>query len=344
MNDSTGRSRWFVRIAPAIGLFFLAPLTAEYLMGNVPITFLYAVVPLGAMYGGGALLIREIARRTGRGWPTMLTWALAYGLFEEAIITQTLWNPNWGNTRILDYGFVPALGTALPWLMFMIGVHTVFSISAPIAVAETLARTRRTEPWLGKIGLGVVGGLFVLVVVFNLTAGLAVTGAFASPAQIVVSLVVIAGLVVLGWFVGRPAVERPRVDGDAPSPWLVGVFALVAGAIFVLLYAVDPSGLSPWFAIPLPAWLSVLIYLALFAVVVVVMARWSRRNGWSDAHRLALAGGAMLTYAWHSFPWQTIGPTSTAVDLTGNAIFTAGAVALLVVAATRLRKEHQLAA
>ncbi|MFC7585461.1 hypothetical protein ACFQYP_18280 [Nonomuraea antimicrobica] len=75
------------------------------------------------------------------------------------------------------------------------------------------------------------------------------------------------------------------------------------------------------------------LYVVLFTVVLTVIARWSRREGWSQAHRLALAGGALLTYAWHSFPWRTIDPASLAVDLAGNVVFTAGAVVLLVVAA-----------
>lgn len=311
---STRKLHWTVRIAPVVGLVFLGP-----------------------MYGGGALLIREVARRTGRGWRTMLTWALAYGMFEEAFLTQTLWNPNWAETRILDCGFVPALGTAPPWLLFMVGVHTVFSISVPIALMETLTRSRRTTPWLGKVGLGVVAGLFALVVVYSVVA---LAGSLAGTPQLVGAAVVIAALLVLGWFLGRPRAEaRPLAAGDAPSPWLVGLFSLAAGAIFVLLYAVDPSGLSPWFAIPVPAWLSVLIYLALFAVVLVAMDRRSRRAGWADAHRLALAGGAVLTYAWHSFPWRTIAPSSLPVDLAGNAVCTAIAVTVLVIAAVRIRQE-----
>ncbi|MQA85247.1 MAG: hypothetical protein GEV03_11635 [Streptosporangiales bacterium] len=345
MNEPiTRRSRWTVRVAPAIGLYFLAPLVAEFLMGNVPITHLYALLALAPLYGGGALLIREIARRTGRGWPTMLTWALAYGMFEEALVTQTLWNPNWGNTRILDYGFVPELGTAPPWMMFMVGVHTVFSISVPIAIVETLAGPRRTTPWLGKVGLGVTTALFVVIVGFSIFGTIWAIGNFASAPQLVGAGVVIVVIVALGWRFGRPAPlagARPQAAGNAPSPWFVGGFALVAGATFVLLYATDPRGLSPWLAaaIPIPAWLSVVIYLALFAVVLTLMARWSHRAGWSDAHRLALAGGALLTYAWHSFPWQSIAPASPAVDLAGNTLFTAGAVALLVVTALRLRRD-----
>ena len=47
-------------IAPAIGLFFVAPLVAEYLLGDIPIKMLGVLAILAPLYGGGALLIREV--------------------------------------------------------------------------------------------------------------------------------------------------------------------------------------------------------------------------------------------------------------------------------------------
>ncbi|MDP4510109.1 hypothetical protein [Nonomuraea turcica] len=336
------------RLAPAIGLFFLAPLTAEYLMGNAPITDnVLKLLGLSCLYGGGALLIREFARRTGRGWPAMMTLALVYGLIEEAYVTQTLWDSNWVvGAHTLEYGFIPALGLAGPWTLFMVGVHTAFSISAPIAVAETLAGARRTTPWLGKVGLTIAGVMYAVVALGSGIAQ-AVYGHHASALQLIGAAVVIAAIIVVGVRLPRRTTDLTPLPGRAPSPWVAGALAMVAGAVFVLLYAVDPTGFTPWLAeaIPLPAWLSTIIYLALFVTVATVVVRWSHRAGWSQAHRLALAGGAMLTYAWHSFPQRTITPTvprtpptPLAEDLASNAILTAGAVALLVVAALRLRR------
>jgi hypothetical protein len=56
-------------VAPALGLLMLAPLVGEYLLGNVAINQLVALAFLAPLYGGGALLIREVARHTGHGWP-----------------------------------------------------------------------------------------------------------------------------------------------------------------------------------------------------------------------------------------------------------------------------------
>jgi hypothetical protein len=61
-------------------------------LAGLPITFLFALVLLAPLYGGGALLIRELARGAGRGWPTILLLALAYALLEEGITTMSLLN------------------------------------------------------------------------------------------------------------------------------------------------------------------------------------------------------------------------------------------------------------
>ena len=83
------------RVLPAVTLFFVAPLVAEFLLGNLPLKLLGALVMLGPLYGGGALLIRELVRRSGRGWPSILMLAFAYAVIEEAFTTQTLFNPDY---------------------------------------------------------------------------------------------------------------------------------------------------------------------------------------------------------------------------------------------------------
>ena len=40
------------------------------------------MLPLILLYGGGALVIREVTRRLGRGYPTMALFAVGYALLE----------------------------------------------------------------------------------------------------------------------------------------------------------------------------------------------------------------------------------------------------------------------
>ncbi|WP_292519449.1 hypothetical protein [Methanoculleus sp.] len=324
---------FFSRIAPAAILFFLAPLVAEFLLGNLAITMLPALIVLAPMYGGGALLIREVVRRTGRGWPGMIVLALAYAVLEEGIITQSLFNPGYLGENLLDYGFLPPLGSALPWTLFVLTLHTVWSISVPIALVEVLFPERRTTPWLGRPGLAITFALFAAGST-AITAATLSTEAFVAPVpQLAGAAAAVIALIVAAFSL-PPALHRPADASTrlAPGAWSVGVFSLAAGSIFMLITILTLTlHLSAW-------WAPVALYLLLDAVVIAVVRSWSGRRGWGDRHRLALAGGALLTYAWYAFPQPSVSLGNSAIGLIGNAVFAAGAILLIAVTARRLQR------
>jgi hypothetical protein len=150
------------RVAPAAGLFLLSPLVAEYLLGNIAVSGILGVLALAPMYGGGAPLIREAARRAGRGWPTMLLLAVAYGVLQPGLLDQSLFNPSYEGYDFQSVAHGPALGSSAHWAMTFVGGHAVWSIAAPIAIVETLVPDRRTTPWLGRAGLVVTAVVFML--------------------------------------------------------------------------------------------------------------------------------------------------------------------------------------
>jgi hypothetical protein len=308
------------RVLPAIGLFFLAPLVAEFLLGDLPINLLPALVVLAPMYGGGALLIREVVRRTGGGWPRIFGLALAYAIFEEAFTTQTLFNPNYLhlNLHLLAPAYIPALGIGVWWTAFVLTLHAVWSISVSVALAEALVPDRVNTPWLGRVGLAVTAVLFLLGAAASTGITLKQDPFVASRAQLAVAA--LAVVVVIAASLRLP--HWPAIGGRAPSPWLAGATALVAGSIFL----VTPSR---W------AWGAVGVYALLDAAMIAVISRWSHSDGWGGLHRLALAGGAALAYAWHAFLQNPAVGKGGAVDRIGNAIFAAGLIVLLAVAARR---------
>lgn len=305
------------RVAPAVGLFLLAPLVAEFLLGNLPVTMLYSLVGLAPLYGGGALLIREVVRRTGRGWPTILLLAAAYGVVEEGIATQSLFDAGYAGQHLLAAGYVPALGIAVPWTMFVLTLHTAWSIATPIALVEVLAGDRGREPWLKLPGLVVAAVLFVAGVAFTRVFSAATDGYHAPAWLLVEAGVAVVVLVVVAFVVGRrPAAPLP---GHAPAPWVCGLVALAAGAVFFLAEALPGSwGVAAW--------------IVLFTAVATFVSRWARRDGWSPAHILGLAGGALLTYAWHAFVETPVVPVTPGVDRAGDIVFGLAAVLLLGVA------------
>src|SRR5665213_2009011 len=156
------------RIAPALALLILAPLVAEFLVGDFSVRQLGFVIAFIPQYGGGAILVREIARRARRGWPTIMLLALAYALIQEGFTTQTLFNPGYAGQRLLDYGYIPALGTSLDWTVFVLTLHVIWSIGSCVAIAEPLAGERWSEPWLGRAGLAIVSLLLLAGCTFTI--------------------------------------------------------------------------------------------------------------------------------------------------------------------------------
>jgi hypothetical protein len=311
------------RFWPAIGLFFLAPLVAEYLLGNLPITALFAVIGLAPLYGGGAVLIREFVRRRGWGYPSIVVLALAYGVLEEAVTTQSLFNPNYADLRLLDPGHIGFLGIGAPWTLFVLTLHTVWSITVPIILVEAVSKRPR-EPWLGNVGFTVTGVLFVLGVAATTLIQLKNDSFVASPAQFTGAGLVFFALIGQSARLGtRPAPKRG--PGGVPAVWVVGLCSLVVTSAFMLVDTFDLEG-----------WVTAAVYLVGWVAATLVVLFWSRRESWTRRHVLALASGALLTYAWHAFPESPVFDAPKTVDLIGNGIFAALAVVLLVFAWRRV--------
>jgi hypothetical protein len=317
------------KAAPAIGLFFLAPLVAEFLLGDLPITLLPALIVLAPVYGGGALLIREMVRRTGRGWPAILLLALAYAIFEEAFTTQTLFNPDYLHLHLglLAPAYIPALGIGGWWTVYVLTLHTVWSISVSIALAEALVPDRETTPWLGNLGLSLTAVLFVLGAVASTAMEIRNDHFIASTLQFVASAVACVVIIVIAFLLPKPTARTAHTLGPAPSPWLVGATSLAAGSIFLQI----PRS---W------GWRAVGIYLALYLAMIVAVSIWSQSANWSGLHRLGLAGGAAFAYAWHSFLQAPAVGRNDIVNRIGNAVFTTGLIVLLWLAAQRQRRSQ----
>lgn len=312
------------RILPAVGLFFLAPLVSEFLLGDLPITMLGALVMLAPMYGGGALLIREIVRRTGRGWDAILVLALAYSILEEAFATQTLFNPNYLglNLHLLDPGYIPALGIGAWWTIFVLTLHTVWSISVSIGLMEALVPDRATQPWLGKLGLSIDAVLFLLAAAAMTAFSIKQDHShfIASPRQFVSSAVIFLVVVLVAFALPRPTTAR--TPGSVPSPWAVGVIALLLSSLFEVV----PIA---W------GWRAIAAYLALDAIAIAIFSVWSLRAGWNSLHRLALAGGAALTYAWHAFTQNAVVGGSATINRISHVVFGLALIVLLWFAVRR---------
>lgn len=318
------------RIAPAIGLFFLSPLIGEFLLGNLSIDALLSGLFAVPLYGGGALLIREVARRTKRGWTTMILLGLAYAVVEEGLVTQSLFNPSFVGLNLLDIAYIPAIGMGAWWTLYVLTLHTVWSTSVAIALIEALVPNRRTTPWLGKVGLAITTILFLFGAIIICFGIYTQEGFLASPPQLIGTVIAIAALIVFAFKVRLS--RRLQVTSKTPSPRVVGLVSLLTSSLFMSLSLVIDV---------IPGWVIVGIYLALYALIIKLVSQWSRSAGWGNAHQLALAGGALLTYAWYGFPQTPTSGSAGTVDLIGNGIFASGACVLLAIANRTMRQTNQ---
>jgi len=76
------------RVSPALMLFFLSPIIAELLSGSAPPAEFFnplSLLVLTALYGSGAILVRELALRWNKRWPTIFVLGAAYGIVEEGL-------------------------------------------------------------------------------------------------------------------------------------------------------------------------------------------------------------------------------------------------------------------
>jgi hypothetical protein len=310
--------------APVWILLFLAPWTGEFLLGNIPITGIVSLPFLALLYGAGAVLIREIARRTGRGWPAILVLAAAYGVIEAGLVDQSLFNMSFEGHDAPNGMFVSALGINAYNAFAYVAGHMLWSIATPIALAELLTPARRTAPWLSKTGLAVIAGVYL--------AGCAVVFMFvhseerfaASPAQLAGAAVVAALLVALAFVLPR---NRPAATGNAwvPKPWLLGVGTFVAAGVF---FAKSET------------WGGLVFAALLLAGALGVLAHWTRQRGWTSRHLLAVAGAMLLTYAWGGFVLTALFHGGNPLAFGGNALFALMAVVIVMAARRMTVKPH----
>jgi hypothetical protein len=99
-------------VAPALVLFFLAPVIAELLTSSSPPAEFFTpfgFVVMCALYGTGAVLAHELRVAWNRGWPTMLALGAVFAVIEEGLMVRSFFDPNWPDIAGLgSYGRAPA--------------------------------------------------------------------------------------------------------------------------------------------------------------------------------------------------------------------------------------------
>ena len=231
-----------------------------------------------AYYGSAAVVIGEVARRSGRGWPTMLLMALAFGVVEVGLLTQSLFNPDYLGLHKLSFGYLPTLGIGLPWTIFVLTLHVVWSIATPIAVAAAVFPER--EPWLGPKRVAGLAALYLVTGALLCAGSMAATTFRPSTAQLVVSVCVALAAVAAAFGMPRAGAGAAPAESPVSRAGLAGLLvAFVCLSVFQLGHEAGP----PWFACT--------VMLVALAALGAFVLRWRFPAG-------GLGAGAVLVYVW----------------------------------------------
>ena len=276
-------------LVPGPGLFLLliAPVTGAVLSGLTPPSHLFNLLTLFSLcvvYGGGAIICRELMLYWGKGWPTLLMLGAAFGVVDEGLLNKSFFDPHWLYLGSLaSYGRWD--GVNWVWAVQQTVFHAVFSVALPVLLVGLIFPKRRQQRWVGPRGLLILLVLFALALVLGFFFG----SAYHPPLLLYgAALLVAIILIAIARFMPRTISLTRRTD--AAPPLRFGILGLLGTATFFLINWLLPTTLAPfWIAIPL----DLLVALVVGILLIVTSGNGA---GWTDRQKVWLAGGALAFF------------------------------------------------
>ncbi len=271
------------RTKAILALYFLSPVVGEMVSGSSPPSEFFTafgLIVLPLLYGGGALIIRELSVIWGKGWASILVMGLAYGIIEEGLMVKSFFDPSWVDIGILgEYGRF--MGVNWVWTVMLTLFHCVFSIAIPILLVNLAFPDQAGKRWISEKWLKRLGVVFLANVIVGF---LLFTKYFPGPLEYLVAAIV----VILLFVIAHEIPANPlRSDGGLKRPRRFYFLGLLLGSGILLTGWVVPStGVHPIMPIVMEVMLAVAcLYAAL---------SWSGSGrSWGEKHQLALASGAL---------------------------------------------------
>lgn len=259
---------WLVKRKPLFAILVIAPWFGEAVTQSTPALDLllpWNLAFMVALYGSGALICREVARRWAMGLPGLALLGAAYGVWEEALVDRYWFKPDfWNDMEVGRYSVV--WDTNLLLATHLTIFHSAISISASVLVVEHLFPSSRAQPWVGRAGVTIAGFALGIAVPF-------VYGEFDSlpDAWLLIGSALLCALFIVAAFLAPRA--KPETLTTPPKHrrrGLAWVVFLCASAHILSIWAVAQTSL-PW-----PIGLAV----AVAPVVVgVLFVRWMATGG-----------------------------------------------------------------
>jgi hypothetical protein len=305
--------------AAPITLALLAPVIGEVLFGAIPLSLLpFGLLGLIGLYGGGALIVREIVRRRGLSSAWLVWLGVAYAILEEGTVVQSLFDQHYRGLDFLGF-YGHAGGVNWVWALFIVPYHAVFSIAIPILLTELLFPDRSRAPWLGPVGVIGAATAFILnaagLALFQ-TKLLSAAAPQVSPGANLAAFT-IAGALIVGAFVARPTNAASGITGGSVNARRLRWIACLGGLAWFVGFRVLIIGTGT----NMPALLAFASGLLIASGIV-----WSLRH--STAGRpltrestYALVAGALPTSWLLGFLIAAVSGGNPVVNLAGQVLF-----------------------
>jgi hypothetical protein len=296
------------RAVAIAALVVLSAIAAELLAAysdstGRPLELLFSVAFFAALYGCPALLIREFARRTNRGWLAMFVLSAAAGLLQAGVIDQSLFAERYGDVRGWEESvratYVAPLGVSAYMAQNFVLGHVAFSFCAPIALAETIRPAIAHRPWLRRRGRVIAAGLWLLVATMIL-----LDERHATPAEALAALAAVAILIAAARHAqrGTRRTWTPRVHS-----------ALIAAFLFAAAHSAAPE-----------TWVGTAFAVAVALAGGFLLARAATGGRWALEHAAAVATGVLLARGALAFLYYPlVGETSAAPKYAHNTVMLA---------------------
>jgi hypothetical protein len=280
----TKKTRWAI-----LSLFLLAPVCGELLSGSAPPMEFFnptAFLIMTALYGSGAVLIRDVVRRWKKGWLAIFLLGMAYGIYEEGIVVRSFFDPTWHDLELLArYGRFA--GVNWIWSLCLTLFHATVSILLPILIVELFFPAIRKKVWVRVPGLIGFWCLFLMLIPVGWFMGMR-----ANLLQIGLSLLSILILTALAYVPEKKLVIL-EVDFRPGPPWLAGLLSFCGMMGLFLVMWIFPAINFPW---PVDFLLG-----AFLPLVYGVIAFIAGSQNWDDRHGWSAAFGALLPWILLTF-------------------------------------------
>jgi hypothetical protein len=280
---------------PVLALLLLAPAIPELLTGSTPITTLFFDPPqfgisfLGdiALYGTGALLIREFVVTYRKGWASVLLLGAAYGIVEEGLAVHTFFEPA-GMPPVGALGaYGHAFGVNWLWALGLTAFHATYSIALPILLTQLWFPEVKDVRWMDRGSVVLVAGVYVFVVaLFSV-----VVGHGPSPALLGLFLAILAVLVVLAY---RAPSDLLSVRSGPPRTGHSGI--AFAGTLYFdgwIVALVLAGGTQR-----VPAWGAAILLVAFALGALYVVLRRVGTEGLERSKFYFATGMLAILFAW----------------------------------------------